>query len=162
VFEKRRFLVLIRYFIAFGDRGGGTLVKKMAEYHQYDAVNRAVESTVRAAGKGGDKRASVVWRTQGSGKSLKMALNAGRVVQHPAMENPTCVVVSEQNLLDDQLYGTFARRPMPPSLDSPEHPLSWKTRTPDIFPAAGLKKPDVSISCRTSSSRKSGACRTRT
>ena len=109
VFDKRRFLDLIRYFIVFEDGGGGRLVKKMAGYHQYHAVNLAVESTVRAASAGGDKRAGVVWHTQGSGKSLTMAFYAGRVVQHPAMENPTLVVITDRNDLDDQLYGTFAR-----------------------------------------------------
>ncbi|MGQ9635867.1 MAG: type I restriction endonuclease subunit R [Bryobacteraceae bacterium] len=109
VFDKRRFLDLIRYFIVFEDIGGGVLVKKMAGYHQYHAVNLAVESTVRAASAGGDKRAGVVWHTQGSGKSLTMAFYAGRVVQHPAMENPTLVVITDRNDLDDQLYGTFAR-----------------------------------------------------
>jgi type I restriction enzyme R subunit len=109
VYYKRRFLDLIRYFIVFEDSGGGTLVKKMAGYHQYHAVNLAVESTVRAASAGGDKRAGVVWHTQGSGKSLTMAFYAGRVVQHPAMENPTLVVITDRNDLDDQLYGTFAR-----------------------------------------------------
>jgi type I restriction enzyme R subunit len=109
VFDKRRFLDLIRYFIVFEDVGGGALVKKMAGYHQYHAVNLAVESTVRAASAGGDRRAGVVWHTQGSGKSLTMAFYAGRVVQHPAMENPTLVVITDRNDLDDQLYGTFAR-----------------------------------------------------
>jgi type I restriction enzyme R subunit len=109
VFDKRRFLDLIRYFIVFEDSGGGALVKKMAGYHQYHAVNLAVESTVRAAGAGGDRRAGVVWHTQGAGKSLTMAFYAGRVVQHPAMENPTLVVITDRNDLDDQLYGTFAR-----------------------------------------------------
>jgi type I restriction enzyme R subunit len=108
VFDKRRFLDLIRYFIVFED-SGGALVKKMAGYHQYHAVNLAVESTVRAAGAGGDRRAGVVWHTQGSGKSLTMAFYAGRIIQHPAMENPTLVVITDRNDLDDQLYGTFAR-----------------------------------------------------
>ena len=109
VFEKRRFLDLIRHFIVFEDVGGGVLVKKMAGYHQYHAVNVAVDSTIRAAGEGGDKRVGVVWHTQGSGKSLTMAFYAGRIVLHPAMENPTLVVITDRNDLDDQLYGTFAR-----------------------------------------------------
>ena len=135
VFEKRRFLDLIRYFVAFEDVGGGVLVKKMAGYHQYHAVNAALEETVRAlapeqphkvaeqgepyirrsskewqpAGKPGDRRVGVVWHTQGSGKSLTMAFYAGQVVQHPAMENPTLVVITDRNDLDDQLFGTFAR-----------------------------------------------------
>ena len=109
VFEKRRFLDLIRHFIVFEDMGGGVLSKKMAGYHQYHAVNLAVDETVRAAGTGGDKRVGVVWHTQGSGKSLTMAFYAGRVVLHPAMENPTLVVITDRNDLDDQLFGTFAR-----------------------------------------------------
>ncbi|RLC12990.1 MAG: DEAD/DEAH box helicase [Deltaproteobacteria bacterium] len=109
VFEKRRFLDLVRHFIVFEDTGGGVLVKKMAGYHQYHAVNLALDSTVRAAGAGGDKRVGVVWHTQGSGKSLTMAFYAGRVVLHPAMENPTLVIITDRNDLDDQLFGTFAR-----------------------------------------------------
>jgi len=109
VFEKRRFLDLIRHFIVFEDVGGGVLVKKMAGYHQYHAVNLALDSTVAASGERGDKRVGVVWHTQGSGKSLTMAFYAGRVVLHPAMENPTLVVITDRNDLDDQLYGTFAR-----------------------------------------------------
>jgi type I restriction enzyme R subunit len=109
VFEKRRFLDLIRYLIVFEDCGGGNLVKKMAGYHQFHAVNRAVESTVTAAGPGGDRRAGVVWHTQGSGKSLTMAFYAGRIVQHPAMGNPTLVVITDRNDLDDQLFETFVR-----------------------------------------------------
>ncbi|GAB4574675.1 MAG: type I restriction endonuclease subunit R [Anaerolineae bacterium] len=109
VFEKQRFLDLVRYFIVFEDVGGGVLVKKMAGYHQYHAVNLALDSTIRAAGIGGDKRVGVVWHTQGSGKSLTMAFYAGRVVLHPAMENPTLVVITDRNDLDDQLFGTFAR-----------------------------------------------------
>lgn len=109
VFEKRRFLDLIRHFIVFEDAGGGVLIKKMAGYHQYHAVNLALDSTVRAAGADGDKRVGVVWHTQGSGKSLTMAFYSGRVVLHPAMENPTLVVITDRNDLDDQLYGTFAR-----------------------------------------------------
>ena len=108
-FEKRRLLDLIRHFVVFEDVGGGVLVKKMAGYHQYHAVNLALDSTVRAAGTGGDKRVGVVWHTQGSGKSLTMAFYAGRVILHPAMENPTLVVITDRNDLDDQLFGTFAR-----------------------------------------------------
>lgn len=132
VFEKRRFLDLIRYFVVFEDVGGGVLVKKMAGYHQYHAVNVALEETLRACvpperplvvresegtyytkgqkdAKPGDRRVGVVWHTQGSGKSLTMAFYAGRVVLHPAMANPTLVVITDRNDLDDQLYATFAR-----------------------------------------------------
>ena len=109
VFDKRRFLDLIRYFIVFEDAGGGVLIKKMAGYHQYHAANLATQSTVQAAGENGDRRVGVVWHTQGSGKSLTMAFYAGRVVWHPMMENPTLVVITDRNDLDDQLFGTFAR-----------------------------------------------------
>jgi type I restriction enzyme R subunit len=109
VFEKRRLLDLIRYFIVFEDAGGGVLIKKMAGYHQYHAVNLAARSTVQAASENGDRRVGVVWHTQGSGKSLTMAFYAGRVVWHPAMANPTVVVMTDRNDLDDQLFGTFAR-----------------------------------------------------
>jgi type I restriction enzyme R subunit len=130
VFEKRRFLDLLRYFIVFDDAGGGKLTKMMAGYHQYHAVNVAVEETLRATeaavsqfrespglydagtrpgGEVGDRRVGVVWHTQGSGKSLTMAYYAGRVILHPAMENPTIVVITDRNDLDNQLFGTFAR-----------------------------------------------------
>ena len=131
VFEKRRFLDLVRHFIVFEDEGGGKLTKKMAGYHQFHAVNVAVEETLRAArramehraadtlgqymsghqpgGEPGDRRVGVVWHTQGSGKSLTMAFYAGRVILHPAMANPTIVVLTDRNDLDDQLFGTFAR-----------------------------------------------------
>jgi len=131
VFEKRRFLDLLRYFIVFEDDGTGKIIKKMAGYHQFHAVNVAVEETLRAAqigaarkdirdeqgrwdadlkpgGEPGDRRVGVVWHTQGSGKSLTMAFYAGRVILHPAMENPTIVVITDRNDLDDQLFGTFA------------------------------------------------------
>ena len=132
VFEQRRFLDLLRHFIVFEDAsatgGGGKLVKKMAGYHQFHAVNVAVEETLRAAsahkaaltpgryetgrkpgGDPGDRRVGVVWHTQGSGKSLTMAFYAGRVILHPTMENPTLVVLTDRNDLDDQLFATFAR-----------------------------------------------------
>ncbi len=128
VFDKRRFLDLVRYFVVFEDSGTGKLAKKMAGYHQFHAVNVAVEETLRAAqahvateipgrweagrkpgGDPGDRRVGVVWHTQGSGKSLTMAFYAGRVILHPAMANPTIVVITDRNDLDDQLFGTFAR-----------------------------------------------------
>jgi len=134
VFDKRRFLDLIRYFIVFEDEGDGRLIKKMAGYHQYHAVNVALGETLRASrslddkatwnqapayghyeaglkhgGDLGDKRAGVVWHTQGSGKSLSMAFYTGRVISEPAMQNPTVVVLTDRNDLDDQLFGTFSR-----------------------------------------------------
>ena len=107
VFEKARFLALIRNFTVFGDPGSG-LVKIMAGYHQYHAVRHAVESTVAAASPEGDRRIGVIWHTQGSGKSLLMVFYAGQIIAHPAMENPTVVVITDRNDLDDQLFGTFA------------------------------------------------------
>ena len=135
VFEQRRFLDLLRHFIAFEeDPDTGAVHKLIAGYHQFHAVNLAVDETVRASGgaagaslaaeadhegaywssrsqqgKPGDRRAGVVWHTQGSGKSLSMLFYAGRVVLHPAMRNPTLVVLTDRNDLDDQLFGQFQR-----------------------------------------------------
>ncbi len=132
VFEPGRFLSLLRDFIAFEDDGSGALDKKMAGYHQFHAVRVAVDETLRAArlqrdmkriddGRGryeagrkpggeiGDRRIGVVWHTQGSGKSLTMAFYAGTIVREAAMENPTVVVLTDRNDLDDQLFGTFSR-----------------------------------------------------
>jgi type I restriction enzyme R subunit len=109
VFTPERFLNLVRHFVVFEEEPGGDPVKKLAGYHQFHAVNRAVEATVGAAGPAGDHRCGVVWHTQGSGKSLTMAFYAGKIILHPAMENPTLVVLTDRNDLDDQLFGTFAR-----------------------------------------------------
>ena len=130
-FERRRFLALVRDFIVVEDDGGGALAKKMAGYHQFHAVETAVAETLRAAelqrtpalreaaahyesgrrpgGAPGDRRIGVVWHTQGSGKSLTMAFYAGRIVREPAMENPTVVILTDRNDLDNQLFGAFAR-----------------------------------------------------
>jgi type I restriction enzyme, R subunit len=128
----RRFLDLLRDFIVYEDDGGGRIVKKMAGYHQFHAVQVAVGETLRAAelrraadrvaesqgryeagrkpgGQPGDRRVGVVWHTQGSGKSLTMAFYAGRIIREPTMENPTLVVLTDRNDLDDQLFGTFSR-----------------------------------------------------
>ncbi|CAG1010380.1 Type-1 restriction enzyme R protein [Phycisphaerales bacterium] len=109
VFEKRRFLQILRHFIVFEDEGDGKVVKKMAGYHQFHAVNRAVTETVKASSDQGDRRVGVVWHTQGSGKSLTMAFYAGRVILEHAMENPTIVVLTDRNDLDNQLLGVFGR-----------------------------------------------------
>ncbi len=109
VFEKRRFLQLLRQFIVFEDVGGGKLIKKMAGYHQFHAVNRAITETVKSSQPAGDRRVGVVWHTQGSGKSLTMAFYAGRVILEPAMANPTIVVLTDRNDLDNQLFGVFSR-----------------------------------------------------
>ena len=107
VFEKTRFLTLMRDFTVFGDTGSG-LVKIVAGYHQFHAVRHAVQSTIAAASPEGDRRIGVIWHTQGSGKSLLMAFYAGQIVAHAAMENPTVVVITDRNDLDDQLFGTFS------------------------------------------------------
>jgi type I restriction enzyme, R subunit len=107
VFDQARFLDLLRHFIVF-EVDGETTTKKMAGYHQFHAVNRAVECTVEAVSPTGNRRAGVVWHTQGSGKSLTMNFYAGKVILHPKMENPTVVVITDRNDLDDQLFGTFA------------------------------------------------------
>jgi len=107
VFEKNRLLSLIRDFTVFGDSGSG-LVKIVAGYHQFHAVRHAVDSTIEAVSPEGNRRAGVIWHTQGSGKSLLMAFYAGRVIAHPTMENPTLVVITDRNDLDDQLFGTFS------------------------------------------------------
>ena len=127
-----RFLQMVRDFIVFEDDGSGALIKKMAGYHQFHAVQVAVDETLRAAdlqqaatqvadergryeagrrpgGAPGDHRIGVVWHTQGSGKSLTMAFYAGVIIREPAMENPTIVVLTDRNDLDDQLFGTFSR-----------------------------------------------------
>ncbi len=133
VFEKERFLSLIRDFMVYEDDGSGRLSKKMAGYHQFHAVRTAVGETLRAAelrnvadgvaseepgryeaglrpgGAPGDRRIGVVWHTQGSGKSLTMAFYAGRIVRERAMQNPTIVVLTDRNDLDDQLFATFSR-----------------------------------------------------
>ena len=132
VFDHRRFLDLLRYCIVFEEDESGQVVKKMAGYHQFHAVNAAVEQTIRAAqvsqadraaetpgrfdaggyrpgGDPGDRRVGVIWHTQGSGKSLTMAFYAGRIILHPAMANPTLVVLTDRNDLDSQLFGTFSQ-----------------------------------------------------
>jgi type I restriction enzyme, R subunit len=130
VFEPSRFLQLLRDFIVFEDEGGGKLSKKMAGYHQFHAVNVAVAETLRAAamrdalvaelpglyetgraagGNPGDRRIGVIWHTQGSGKSLTMVFYAARIARIPQMENPTIIVLTDRNDLDDQLFGVFCR-----------------------------------------------------
>ena len=147
VFEQHRFLDLLHHFIVFEDDGAGNVVKKMAGYHQFHAVNTAVAETLRAAGADemlareergtyfahpqrqgqvGDRRAGVIWHTQGSGKSLTMLFYAGKLILHPAMQNPTIVMLTDRNDLDDQLFGTFSRchdvlRQMPVQAESSEH-----------------------------------------
>ncbi|KIZ43709.1 MULTISPECIES: type I restriction endonuclease subunit R [Rhodopseudomonas] len=137
IFERRRLLDLVRDFTVFGETDKA-VAKIIAGYHQFHAVKRAVDSTIRAlalnvgtqaASPGlqgfsedpaayglpgvenyakGDKRIGVIWHTQGSGKSLLMAFYAGQLVRHPQMENPTILVITDRNDLDNQLFGTFS------------------------------------------------------
>lgn len=132
VCNPEHFLKMLRDFIVFADDDSGALAKLMAGYHQFHAVQTAVAETLRAAtpsqtptrnakppktaafrhnagGNAGDRRIGVVWHTQGSGKSLTMAFFAGAIIREPAMANPTIVVLTDRNDLDDQLFGTFSR-----------------------------------------------------
>jgi type I restriction enzyme R subunit len=130
VFDKGRLLAILRDFIVFEDDGSGRLEKKVAGYHQFHAVQRAVQETLRAmpkprvgvaeaqgryetghahGGRAGDRRVGVIWHTQGSGKSLTMVFYAGRIIREPEMENPTVIVLTDRNDLDDQLFGVFSR-----------------------------------------------------
>ena len=112
-FDQKRFLDIVRNFIVFSDETvtdsqghrSRALVKRVAKYHQYWAVNAAVESTVVAASPDGDRRGGVVWHTQGSGKSLEMVFYAAKVMRDPRMTNPTLVFITDRNDLDDQLFG---------------------------------------------------------
>jgi len=124
MFNPASLLDLIRNFVIYtGD--AANLTKKVAKYHQYWAVNKAVESTVEAVA--GDGRAGVVWHTQGSGKSLEMECYAGKIMRHPAMANPTIVVLTDRNDLDDQLFDdTFAASR--PGAPLPEMPVQAGTR----------------------------------
>ena len=110
VFQKDRLLAILRDFVAFEDDVDSDAVYKiLAGYHQFHAVEKAVEATVQAASATGNRRCGVVWHTQGSGKSLSMTFYAGWVATHPKMENPTLVVLTDRNDLDDQLFGQFSR-----------------------------------------------------
>jgi type I restriction enzyme R subunit len=113
--NKATLLDLIRNFIVFEkdkkiDAKTGLTqietVKKIAAYHQYYAVNKAVEHTRNAAGKEGNRKAGVIWHTQGSGKSLSMVFYAGKLIHN--LDNPTIVVITDRNDLDQQLFDTFA------------------------------------------------------
>lgn len=104
--NKTALLDIIRHFLVF-ERGKDKTIKKIAAYHQYYAVNKAITTTVKASGQDGDKRAGVIWHTQGSGKSLSMVFYTGKMVVEPRMNNPTIVVLTDRNDLDDQLFDTF-------------------------------------------------------
>jgi type I restriction enzyme R subunit len=134
--EKKTLVELIRYCTVFEseekkDQKTGlifqTKVKKVAAYHQYYAVQKAVTQTLRAThNTDGDRKAGVVWHTQGSGKSLTMVFYCGQIITHPLMENPTIVMLTDRNDLDDQLFGTFGNcvgllRQKPIQAESREH-----------------------------------------
>ncbi len=104
--NKQTLLDVIRQFIVFEKSDTKTL-KKVAAYHQYYAVNKAVESTVIASSSHGDGRGGVIWHTQGSGKSLSMVFYSGKLVTDMRMENPTLVILTDRNDLDEQLHETF-------------------------------------------------------
>jgi type I restriction enzyme R subunit len=132
-FEPKRFLDIMRNFIVFSDEttthkktGQPTrsLVKRVAKYHQYWAVNAAIESTVDALSPGGDRRGGVVWHTQGSGKSFEMVFFAAKIMRDARMKNPTLVFITDRNDLDDQLFAeVFA-----PARILPETPLQAESR----------------------------------
>lgn len=124
-FDRELLLDYLRYFILF-ENDGGSIVKKIAGYHQFHAVRAAVEATLIASqppdkhiayderatyGREvvpGSKKAGVVWHTQGSGKSILMCCYAGKLLQQPEMNNPTILVVTDRNDLDGQLFKTFS------------------------------------------------------
>lgn len=106
VLAPQYLLDYLRYFVLFED--DGTLVKKIAGYHQFHAVRLAIDKVVAASRPGGSQKGGVVWHTQGSGKSITMTCFAARVMQEPAMENPTIVVITDRNDLDGQLFGVFS------------------------------------------------------
>ncbi|MDD2985368.1 type I restriction endonuclease subunit R [Flavobacterium sp.] len=134
--DKKTLVELIRYCTVFEseekkDAKTGlifqTKVKKVAAYHQYYAVQKAVAQTIRAThSSDGDRKAGVVWHTQGSGKSLTMVFYSGQIITHPLMENPTIVMLTDRNDLDDQLFGTFGNcvdllRQKPVQAENREH-----------------------------------------
>lgn len=107
VFTRENFLALIRDFIVFGDAGAGAL-KIIAGYHQFHGAQKAVREAIDASRPDGDRKIGVIWHTQGSGKSYLMAFFAGLAVKAPELGNPTIVVLTDRNDLDDQLAATFS------------------------------------------------------
>lgn len=106
VFTREYFLALIRDFIVFGDKGEGPF-KILGGYHQFHGARKAVREAIGATRPEGDRKIGVVWHTQGSGKSFLMAFFAGLAVKAPELENPTLLVLTDRNDLDDQLFSTF-------------------------------------------------------
>lgn len=104
--DQRTLLDMLRWFVVFEDEGKGP-IKKIAGYHQFHAVRKAIQTIMSA--RGGDGKGGVIWHTQGSGKSLLMTFLAGRVMRHSGLENPTLVILTDRNDLDNQLFATFGR-----------------------------------------------------
>lgn len=104
--QRELLLEYLRHFVLFED--DGRLVKKVAGYHQFHAVRAVVQSVLTASAPGGTRKGGVVWHTQGAGKSIEMTCLAGALMAHPGMGNPTLVVVTDRNDLDNQLFGVFA------------------------------------------------------
>jgi type I restriction enzyme R subunit len=123
VFDRTRFLDVVRNFVIYSDERDG-LVKRVAKYHQYWAVNAAVDSTIVAASPDGDRRGGVVWHTQGSGKSIEMLLYAAKIMRSDEMGNPTLVFITDRNDLDDQLFEEV----FSPSRSLPERPQRAESR----------------------------------
>jgi len=133
VFEREHFLALIRDFTVFGD-GDDRPFKIIGGYHQFHGARKALAEAMEATRPEGDRKIGVIWHTQGSGKSLLMAFFAGLVVKDPALENPTIVVLTDRNDLDDQLYSTFSLcrdliRQTPEQADSREDLKDLLSRT---------------------------------
>lgn len=106
LFQRDLLLDYLHHFILFEDEG--ELVKKVAGYHQFHAVRAVVESVLKASAPGGSRKGGVVWHTQGAGKSIEMTCLAGALMAHEGMGNPTLLVVTDRNDLDNQLFGVFA------------------------------------------------------
>ncbi|TDX86572.1 type I restriction endonuclease subunit R [Epilithonimonas xixisoli] len=134
--DKKTLVELIRYCTVFEkeekkDSETGLIsqvkIKKVGAYHQYYAVQKAVTETIRAThSTDGDRKVGVVWHTQGSGKSLSMVFYSGQIITHPQMENPTIVILTDRNDLDDQLFSTFGNcvgllRQKPVQAENREH-----------------------------------------
>lgn len=104
--KRELLLEYLRHFVLFED--DGRLVKKVAAYHQFHAVRAVVRSVLKASAPGGTRKGGVVWHTQGAGKSIEMTCLAGALMAHPDMGNPTLLVVTDRNDLDNQLFGVFS------------------------------------------------------
>jgi len=105
--NKQTLLDAIKNFVVY-EKNEKETIKKIAQYHQYYAVNKAINTTIKATATDGDRKAGVVWHTQGSGKSLSMVFYSGKIITNELMENPTIIILTDRNDLDDQLFETFS------------------------------------------------------